>query len=546
MIALRSAARSHTGYVRTNNEDLAVVSGDLVAIADGMGGHLGGEVAARTAIEELVNSFHRDRTPAGLVTAVRRANGAIWRRSRAERKLHGMGTTLTAFALVPVGGSADRHLALVNVGDSRAYRLERSKEGPARVIRLTEDHSVVEEMVRQGDLTPGEAAVHPHRHVLTRALGIDSEVDVDVWDLEPAVGTRLLICSDGLSDDVPEEEIAGVLLSFDEPDAAAGELIGRALAHGGIDNVTVIVVDVTDGDSVSGDDAVRLVPARTAAPDKGDAERSDVTQAVPIASPAGAAQGSGETGGGPDTVPFVPREDEGDAAEPHTDHAGIETVAVPAPSPAAAVRSAEPSGGDEGRDRGGAHRRGRSMTVRGAPPPGSSLKEASLARNRGVVLVPTKKLAKQYRDRIVTLRVFVFLLILTGLVGGVVAVVIWFDRSSYYVGLDGNRVSIYQGRPGGILWFKPQLLETSSLTTHDLLPNSVAEVQGGIEERSYKAAKKELTDLAKLSRELGLSAHRDGAPPAVLLAKPSATAPSSALAKMSGSELVVRSEVHRS
>ncbi|HLI43485.1 MAG TPA: protein phosphatase 2C domain-containing protein, partial [Acidimicrobiales bacterium] len=110
MIAIRAAAESHTGYVRSNNEDLAVTSSDLAAIADGMGGHLGGEVAARTAIEELVEAFQRDRTAAGLEAAVRKANREIWRRSRADRKLRGMGTTLTAAALLPGGGRGQARL----------------------------------------------------------------------------------------------------------------------------------------------------------------------------------------------------------------------------------------------------------------------------------------------------------------------------------------------------------------------------------------------------------------------------------------------------
>ncbi|MGO9912439.1 MAG: protein phosphatase 2C domain-containing protein, partial [Acidimicrobiales bacterium] len=228
MTSIRAAAETHTGYVRSNNEDLAVISSDLAAIADGMGGHLGGEVAARTAIEELVEAFHRDRTASGLVAAVRRANRAIWRKSRVDRKLHGMGTTLTAAALVGGEGDADgvtTHLALVNVGDSRAYRLDRGTGDAPLLTRLTVDHSLVEEMVRQGELTPDEAAVHPHRHVLTRALGIDAEVEMDMWDLEAPPGTRLLLCSDGMTDDVPEDEIARVLAASEDPQEAARELV---------------------------------------------------------------------------------------------------------------------------------------------------------------------------------------------------------------------------------------------------------------------------------------------------------------------------------
>ncbi|MGH9298766.1 MAG: protein phosphatase 2C domain-containing protein, partial [Acidimicrobiales bacterium] len=289
---LRAAAESHTGYVRANNQDTALISGDLLAVADGMGGHLGGEVAARTAIEELLQAYLRDRTGAGLESAVRRANQAIWRKSRADRKLHGMGTTLTAVALVEgeaavardAAGRGDSggqrsHLALVNVGDSRAYSIDPDTR---EMKRLTEDHSVVEEMVRQGELTPDEAAVHPHRHVLTRALGIDSEVDLDIWDLEPALGSRILLCSDGLTNEVTENEIAQVLAASPDPAEAARELVGRALGHGGMDNVTVVVIDVLEGEDVASQ-PVEMIPPPPGSPDlREQAGGADITQALPI------------------------------------------------------------------------------------------------------------------------------------------------------------------------------------------------------------------------------------------------------------------------
>lgn len=281
MTVLRAAAETHTGYVRAINQDQAVISGDLVAVADGMGGHLGGEVAARTAIEELVAAFRRDRTPSGLVGAVRKANRAIWRRSRVDRKLHGMGTTLTAAALIlplePDGSSA-AHVTLVNVGDSRAYRLVPNS---TELQRLTEDHTVVEEMVRQGELTPEEAAVHPHRHVLTRAVGIDPEVDMDVWDLSFEPGSRLLLCSDGLTNELTDDEIADVLAKEQDPTRAAHELVGRALGHGGMDNVTVVVIDLVDEEG-GAEQPVQLVPARAAALNTAVDEATDITQAVPV------------------------------------------------------------------------------------------------------------------------------------------------------------------------------------------------------------------------------------------------------------------------
>ena len=165
---LKTAAATHTGYLRTTNQDLALATTDLAAVADGMGGHVGGEVAARIAVEHLLEAYRRDRTTEGLLAAVQDANQAIYYRSKSERNLRGMGTTLTAVAVVGEEPDGQVRLALVNVGDSRGYLLDRPE---ARVHKLTEDHSVVEEMVRSGELTPEEAFVHPHKHILTRGSG---------------------------------------------------------------------------------------------------------------------------------------------------------------------------------------------------------------------------------------------------------------------------------------------------------------------------------------------------------------------------------------
>ncbi len=547
MISIRAAAESHTGYVRTNNEDLAVVSSDLAAIADGMGGHLGGEVAARIAIEELVEAFQRDRTAAGLSAAVRRANRAIWRKSRSDRTLHGMGTTITAAALVERGRgrSGSGRLALVNVGDSRAYRLS-GDGGERRLSRLTEDHSVVEEMVRQGELSPVEAASHPHRHVLTRVLGVDSEVDVDIWDLDPVPGTRLLLCTDGLTDEVPEEEIAEVLGSSDDPKSAARELVGRALAHGGMDNVTVVVLDVLDSAAAAVGQALEIVPARSAGADDEDRLGPDATQALPVTrvrrrrwAAAGAVEAAGLAGAAGQaeaeaTAGIAP----GEQGVPDEDGAPSGAGLAPTGAMAAASRGLEAPGAGPAADSmaaagdptvvlsdgpeaaaavtggspGPSHRRtGRSMMVRAAPiqwvDPGERGPALSGAHTGPTVLVPSRALAKQYRDRIVTFRVFLFLVLLAALVGGVIGVTIWFQRSSFFVGLAGDRVSIFQGRPGGLIWFKPQLLQTSSLTTKDLLPNSVYELRQGVAESSYAAAKQEVDGLIRLSTQLGLNPH---------------------------------------
>ncbi|MHB8458000.1 MAG: protein phosphatase 2C domain-containing protein, partial [Acidimicrobiales bacterium] len=481
-----------------------------------------------------VEAFQADRTASGLAAAVRRANREVWRRSRGDRQLHGMGTTLTAAALVHGEGDeegAANHLALVNIGDSRAYRLDRREGKEPGLSRLTEDHSVVEEMVRQGELTPAEAAVHPHRHVLTRALGIDSEVDLDIWDLQPIPGTRLLLCSDGLTDEVPEAEIAGVLAGSEDLGEVARELVARALAHGGMDNVTVVVVDVLDGTASTEQQLVETVPPLLPTNDEGeDRLGPDVTQALPVTRPkrrwgseprataAGAVAGLGIAAEAEAAAEArLAQSEAATAAAPPLYDREFEdadpTIAAPVrpdgAAPEAATGGDPPAGvaGTAPADDSERRRAGRTMRVRAASQVGSTPEVASppAMHPRGTVLVPTRDLSKQYRDQIATFRVFLFLVVLAGLLGGVVAVVIWFQRSSFFVGLDGNRIGIYQGRPHGMLWFKPQLLETSQITTKNLLPNSVSEVRSGIVEPSYPAAKQEVASLARLSTELGMN-----------------------------------------
>lgn len=241
MTVLRSGSASDVGRVRSANEDRLLDSGALFAVADGMGGHAGGEVAAALAIDTLQRGFASEPTARGLVDAVRRANLAVWERSHRDAEVRGMGTTLTVAALVPAE-TGDR-LVVANVGDSRAYRY-----AAGRLMQMTTDHSVAEELVARGELSETEAAVHPHRHILTRALGVAPEVDVDAWELWPAEGERFVLCSDGLTNELTEDRIATVLDELRDPQSAAEALVGLANEHGGSDNVTVVVLDVVVAD----------------------------------------------------------------------------------------------------------------------------------------------------------------------------------------------------------------------------------------------------------------------------------------------------------
>ncbi len=251
MTLLRSGSATDTGLVRSVNQDLAIETANLFAVADGMGGHAGGEVAARMAVDAVTSAFSRQPTGAGLAEAVTEANTVVWQHSLENPELRGMGTTLTAVGLVNENGRDV--LALVNVGDSRSYRFH-----DGEITQLTTDHSLAEEMVRSGELTSGEAAVHPHRHILTRALGVSADVNVDLWRIQPVRGDRFLLCSDGLTNELDSDQISEVLSSVADPGKAAQLLVQAARTHGGSDNITAVVIDVVVGDA---DDSVPAVAA---------------------------------------------------------------------------------------------------------------------------------------------------------------------------------------------------------------------------------------------------------------------------------------------
>jgi serine/threonine protein phosphatase PrpC len=230
---LRGATASHVGNVRDNNQDRVHFGGYTGVVADGMGGHQGGEMAASIAISEFVDVVDPI-PPGGLVELVEEANRAVFERA-ADPDLRGMGTTLVALTLRPT----EEKVSVVNVGDSRAYFLRGDEFG-----QLTLDHSLVEDLVRQNRLTRDEALTHPQRNILTRALGIASQVEVDRFLMPTRVGDRFLLCSDGLFNEVTEEGIIGILQDSAEPNEAADRLVAAAIAAAGRDNVTVAVIDV--------------------------------------------------------------------------------------------------------------------------------------------------------------------------------------------------------------------------------------------------------------------------------------------------------------
>jgi PPM family protein phosphatase len=229
-----------TGKVRPNNEDaLLVGEGEdetLFVVADGIGGFEAGEVASSIAVDVLKNLQPDEPYKA----AIEEANRRIVAAGRGDEKLSGMGTTIVA---VRFGGTQREPVAEVaHVGDSRAYLMRGGELNP-----ITEDHSLVAELVRSGDLTRDQAAEHPQKNLITRALGADEEVDVDTAILPIEAGDRLLLCSDGLSDMVSEGEISELLADPpDDPERVARGLLSAALEAGGNDNITIVVVDVKE------------------------------------------------------------------------------------------------------------------------------------------------------------------------------------------------------------------------------------------------------------------------------------------------------------
>jgi serine/threonine protein phosphatase PrpC len=387
MIELRAGSATDVGLVRTNNQDDLLLASPLFAVADGMGGAAAGEVASATALRSLGAEFAQLTRAAGivpsadhLVEAAQAANRAVWEQAEANPAMRGMGTTLVALALV----DGDR-LAVVNIGDSRLYAMRHDE-----LRQVTDDHNLVAELVAQGRLSPEEAEFHPRRNIMTRALGVEPDVPVDLFIQDPEPGDRYLLCSDGLPREVKDEQIASVLRRLADPAQAARELVDEAIRRGGNDNVTVVVVDVV------------------------------------------------EMSAGKD-----------------------DTVAIPAPMP-------EP-----------------------APDPGPAEVDG-----------PRRRFGRQRRSgearrkaRPLTFRVVAFLLLFVLIVGGAAAAIAWYARSGYFVGLKGENLAIFKGRPGGVLWWQPTVSSVTSTTTGDIESRHVPDLEAGQQEPSMAAAEQYIGDL---------------------------------------------------
>ncbi|MFN0093124.1 MAG: protein phosphatase 2C domain-containing protein [Acidimicrobiales bacterium] len=416
MIAFKVGAHTHVGRVRTVNQDAALASWRLCAVADGMGGARGGEIASETALRSLAE-MPRIVDGDSLVSAVRAANRAVFAHALDDPNLRGMGTTLCGVAVLeeaPTGGSESSGLlGVVNVGDSRVYRLD----GRGRLEQLTEDHSLVQSMVREGRLSPEEAVDHPRRNILTRAVGIEPEVEVDHWVITAAVGERYLLCSDGLFNEVPDPLIGATLRGVADPNQAAEELVRLANEGGGRDNVTAVVVDVVVDDYAAQNGA-----------------------------PADADGASGNHAGGPHR---------GAAGELVETPPGAGSVDGPVQeAPASAVEPASL--------RTAPHER-----VEPVEP--SALAGSAPARARPAHPLDGPS-AEWERPRRLTWRVGAFIAALVMLAAVAFGATQVYAGRSYFVSEAAGEVVVYRGRPDGRLWFSPKEAQRTGVQVADLQP----------------------------------------------------------------------------
>lgn len=232
---MRAVARTETGLVRKTNEDSFLCDEEqrLFIVADGMGGHLAGEVASKMAIEAVVNHLQFDGSDPllKLRDAVKYANQVIYTNSQGDQNHKGMGTTLT-LALFK-----DDRLNIAHVGDSRAYLIRNEK-----IILLTRDHSYVEELVRSGGITKEQALTHPKRNVLMRAVGTNPDIDIDLLEVNLLPDDLVLLCTDGLTNHLPDEEILKLVLISQDLQQAIDSMIELAYSKGANDNVTTLLI----------------------------------------------------------------------------------------------------------------------------------------------------------------------------------------------------------------------------------------------------------------------------------------------------------------
>lgn len=236
---MRLGSKTLVGKVRASNEDAILVDFPIFAVADGMGGHQAGEIASRRVLEIVNKKLHEqeDLDPSHRIdSALKSANTEIWLEAKAIEGLHGMGTTIT-LALFN-----DDEVFIGHIGDSRAYLYS-----PGGLVQLTQDHSIVGEMIREGRLTEDDARNHPSRNIITKAIGTSSDVNPDLISVKLNPKDKLLLCTDGLTAMLTDAEISEITAQRIDPQQICEELAVKANTLGGIDNISLVLVDFGSG-----------------------------------------------------------------------------------------------------------------------------------------------------------------------------------------------------------------------------------------------------------------------------------------------------------
>ena len=376
-----------TGRVRKINQDYAYADGRIFIVADGMGGANGGEIASRMAVDSFTARAPWAQNVEGIRAALDASNETVFKMSLENPDLSGMGTTFVA--VVHLGEGALQRVYILNVGDSRAYVFRNSE-----ITQITEDHSWVGELLRSGRLSLDDAARSSYRHVMTRAVGVGDELDIDIWDFIVTGGDRVFLCSDGVTNELTDPEIGSILEAIEDPQAAADEVVRRAIAAGGSDNASVIVIDY------------------------GRRQRDEGERELAAAPPGFVGSGS-----------------------------SIRPIALQV----------------------------------GATPRGER------GPNLGSIPVPLSK--GEFSKAGTLLRIAIFLALLLAVVAVGVYGIGKYVRGSYYVGVSsGNHIAIFQGRPGGLLWFSPRLVASQPLKVSQLPASFSVELANGVDEPNYGAA----------------------------------------------------------
>jgi protein phosphatase len=375
----RYAEATDTGLVRQSNQDAVYVDDSLAIVADGMGGHAAGEVASEMTIELLRSGFAGDQSVEGLYNAINAANISVLNDARENPSHFGMGTTVIAIGLT-VDDEGVTSPTLCHVGDSRAYQL---RDGALRL--LTDDHSVAEEWVRMGRLTPEEAAVHPRRHQLTRGIGVEDTIAVDVMSVHALKGDRLLLCSDGLSNELDSDTLARLSSAPFTLEESVTKLIEAAKEAGGRDNISAVLLEFDD----------------------------------------------------------------------------ISVASKPI-----------------------------QRTISSTTPP--------VAKSAAVTVRRRKKRRLTWRAPFVAA-------VLIGVVAGAYFIVHWYAYSTYYLGNDSGVVAVYQGQPGGVLWFKPMVAHDTGYNVNTLLPVDQTQLNQTISEPTRAAAIDESNYLCSKTKKCTVS-----------------------------------------